>query len=186
MASVLKVDTLRDTSGNAHSFGKVVQIVDVYNTDYISQSFSANSRGNMTNMNATITPASSTSKVLIQVRWLGEFSWNDASWNGTFGLKRGSTIIGNPASTGSTNDVNKGIMGGLLSYHAGDANSTLEYTIFDYLDSPSTTSATTYYTTFGAQSSTTVKSGGVYNWNTGRTTSYERGTYGIRLWEISA
>ena len=72
MASLLKVDTLQDTSGGALSFGKVLQVVDVYNTDYVSQAFSANTATNVTNMSASITPTSSSSKIFIQVQWCGE------------------------------------------------------------------------------------------------------------------
>ena len=186
MASLLKVDTLQDTSGGALSFGKVLQVVDVHNTNYVSQAFSSNTPTNVTNMSASITPTSSSSKIFIQVQWCGESSRNDMAWNGMWGIKRGTTLIGQPTSTGNTYSGYLGIYTAGINYHADNASSTMEFVKFDYLDSPATTSALTYYAYFTCGSAQTLKHGGTYSWSTSRTTGYERGTYGMRVWEIGS
>lgn len=179
--STLKVDTIQTTAGAAQEFGKVLQVVSTYNTDYVSQSITANTQTNVTNMSVTITPSSTSSKVLIMVDWAGEFG--TSAWDCTMGLKRGTTQIGQPQNTGSTYAGNIGISGPYGAYQS-DNNSTGEFCSFKYLDSPSTTSATTYYVTAGGQGTFTLKSGGVYSWSTGNTTSYERFTYGMMALEI--
>lgn len=184
MASLLKVDTLQDTSGGALSFGKVLQVVDAYNTDYVSQAFSTNTPTNVTNMSASITPSSTSSKIFIQVQWCGESSRNDMAWNGMWGIKRGTTLVGQPTSVGTTYAGHIGIYTAGINYHADNADSTMEFVKYDYLDSPATTSALTYYAFYTTQYSQTLKHGGTYAWNTSRTTGHERGTYGIRVWEI--
>lgn len=184
MASVLKVDTLQDTSGGALSFGKILQVKATYNTDFVSQSVSANSPTNMTNMSVSITPSSTSSKILVQAQWFGEISNQTYIYNSMFGFKRGTTLIGQPTSTGSSVAGVIGIQGASINYQS-DVASTGEQLFMQYLDSPSTTSATTYYTFWTCQSAATIKSGGTYNWTTSRTTSYERGTYGMIAWEIA-
>jgi len=179
--SLLKVDTLQTTAGAAQEFGKVLQVVSTYNTDYVSQSISANTHTNITNMSVAITPQSTSSKVLIMVDWAGEFG--TAAWDVTMGLKRGSTQIGQPTSTGSSYGGSIGITGPYNAYQADNA-STGEFCSFKYLDSPSTTSATTYYATAAGNGTFTLKSGGVYAWSTGNTTQYERFTYGMMALEI--
>jgi len=182
MASILKVDTIQTTAGAAQEFGKVLQVIQTHNTDYISQSFSANVNTNMTNMSVTITPSSTSSKILLQAQWFGEMSNQTYIYNSMFGFKRGTTVIGNPTSTSSSPVGAIGIQGASINYQS-DAASTGEMLWMQYLDSPSTTSATTYYTWFAPQTALTLKSGGVYNW-TGQTVSYERGTYTMTAWEI--
>jgi len=183
--STLKVDTLQTTTGAAQEFGKVLQVVDNYNTDFSTTTGSINSRTNVANMGTTITPSSTSSKVLIMVHWTGELSTQHAAYNGMWGLKRGTTVIGQPTSTGSTSAGDIGIAQPVISYWSSDANSTMESLHFHYLDSPSTTSATTYYLWFSSGSyNLTIKSGGVYGWTTSRTTQFERGTYGMTLMEI--
>lgn len=179
--STLKVDTIQTTAGAAQEFGKVLQVVSTYNTDYVSQSIPANTQTNVTNMSVTITPSSTSSKVLIMVNWAGETG--SSAWDATVGLKRGTTQIGQPQNTGSTYGGNIGIAGPYGAYQS-DNNSTGEFSNFQYLDSPATTSAVTYYMTYGSQTGQTLKSGGVLSWSTGNTTSYERFTYGMMALEI--
>lgn len=167
---------------NSSSFGGLLQVQSTYNTDYVSQYIPANTQTNVTNMSVTITPSSTSSKVLIMVNWAGEVG--TSAWNSTAGLKRGTTQIGQPQSTGSTYAGNIGITGPYGAYQS-DNNSTGEFVNFQYLDSPSTTSATTYYFTMGNQTAHTLKSGGVYGWSTGQTVSYERFGYGMMALEIA-
>ena len=179
--STLKVDAIQTTTGAAQEFGKVLQVVSTYNTDYTSQSIPAHTQTNVTNMSVTITPSSTSSKVLIMVNWAGETG--SSAWDATVGLRRGTTQIGQPQNTGSTYAGNIGIAGPYGAYQS-DVASTGEFSNFQYLDSPSTTSATTYHMTYGSQTAQTLRSGGVYNWSTGNTTSYERFAYGMMALEI--
>lgn len=180
MASILKVDTIQTTAGAAQEFGKVLQVVSTYNTDYVSQSIAAHTQVNVTNMSVTITPSSTSSKILILVNWAGETG--SSAWDATVGLRRGTTQIGQPQNTSTTYAGNIGIAGPYGAYQS-DNNSTGEFSNFQYLDSPATTSAVTYYMTYGSQTAQTLKSGGVLSWS-GQTTGYERFGYGMMAMEI--
>lgn len=108
--------------------GKVLQVVQGTTTTTVSTSNSATFFD--TNLTASITPSSSTSKVLILVsqtfRMLGNF------YTG-YQLLRGTTVIYGPNSLhGPTN----GVTGNVFD----------ESTTIVYLDSPATTSSTTYKT----------------------------------------
>jgi hypothetical protein len=122
--------------------GHVIQVVNTFITVPTSVSVPANyqSYTNVPNLAATITPKSASSKIYIMVRWFGEFSVQTTNWDSMFGIKRNGTSIGAPVS-GSTSI---GITMAALSYYANDGNSTPEMCMFDYLDSPASTSATTY------------------------------------------
>lgn len=180
MASVLRVDSVQSAAGVTRN--NILQVVSTINFDYVSQGYSANVRTDVTNMSVTITPTSSSSKVLILVNWNGEGSSED--WNMIFGLKRGSTYIGMPTSTGSTQTGGIGIFNPVSGYQS-DNNSTMSVVSGQYLDSPATTSATTYKLWFADYGAGTMKSGGVYGWNTSRTASYERSPYGMIAMEIA-
>ena len=72
-----------------------------------------------------------------------------------WGIKRGTTLIGQPQVQGphmrDTSVYTSGI-----NYHADNASSTMEFVKFDYLDSPATTSALTYYAYFTCGSAQTL------------------------------
>ena len=74
--------------------GKILQIVDNHVTNTASQTATANGvKLDISGMSATITPTSASSKILIEVRWHGEAGSHNEDM--AFGLKRGSTVIGN-------------------------------------------------------------------------------------------
>jgi hypothetical protein len=113
--------------------GKVLQVVSTF-----SQSASSTSTvdSNVFWLNASITPASSSNKVLV----LGMLTVSQHSNNNRCGgvLKRGSTVI--EGTYGEHDDFFNG------TYHEMDGNNSTATTLpFVYLDSPSTTSSTTYY-----------------------------------------
>ena len=96
------------------------------------------------NLNVTITPTSSSSKILVSFNLTGEGS--QATHRIGFRLKRA-------ISGGSTGYIQGNATGSRIPvvtmpnepYHGEDMNSTLENASFtNYLDSPSTTSAVTY------------------------------------------
>lgn len=114
--------------------GKVLQVV---NATYATAATSSSSSYADTGLTATITPTLNTSKVLVIVN---QFCLKSDS-NTAVGLKllRGATELSNfgvgAAYTNDTSFVNIGTVG------------------FTYQDSPATTSATTYKTTFNSYNS---------------------------------
>jgi hypothetical protein len=110
--------------------GKVAQVVSVDKLDTFTTSTSA--YVDVTGWAATITPTAATSKVL--VFYTGVTSGNTAYWAG-FQILRGVTAIGNGTATGVATAANK--------VTRGDGNDG-EVVTGMYLDSPATTSATTY------------------------------------------
>lgn len=115
--------------------GTIKQVVSTTKIDAFSTTSS--SFVDVTGLSVLITPSSATSKILVS----GHIAMNQRSVNtiGTFQLVRNSTPIAigtpvgsRPAATGS--------------YRPGDSNSNLGSTqmAFEFLDSPSATSPTTY------------------------------------------
>ena len=82
-------------------------------------------------------------KILITVRWNGEGS-NVNAQGIIFGIRRDTTIVGNPDAAG---DRKVGMAHGAMGYWNADAGSTPEFVMYQYLDSPSTGSAITYHAT---------------------------------------
>lgn len=106
--------------------GNVIQVVSATNST--SQSTTSTSFVN-TSLSASITPTSSSSKVLILVTFMG-YGVGGAGVNWVATITRGSTNLGN-ATWGMATIYNSagGIQGGFA---------------MSYLDSPATTSSTTY------------------------------------------
>ncbi len=93
------------------------------NTD-VNQTIQSTSLTDLTNVTASITPSSTSSKVLI----VGRVQSQSNSYGVGLGIVRGSTVIYEDEATSAT--------------YSGDS----EYVItpFSFIDSPSTTSSTTY------------------------------------------
>ena len=175
MTSTLYVDNLIEkTSGNGvHIPGHVIQTVYVESTT--SAAYSMGGTTTSTDLySAAITPNNTSSKILISIN----LQWGMSNSNGDFGLylKRGSSRIG-----GRGNDSARG---GSNIWFANDdrvgSENQQNYNLFNaswqYLDSPSTTSSTTY--TVGAAIHT------IFAFN--RHHSYDNGgTSSITLMEIA-
>jgi hypothetical protein len=159
--------------------GKVLQVIQTHLTTTSSQSIST-TRTNITGLSATITPSATTSRVRVTVKWSGENA--GANENLVFGIKRNTTDVGNPAAAGSRH---VGIAGIYQGYFNSDNSSTPDSTSYSYIDSPSSTSAITYYATVINGGSTTL-----YNQSTATdgTDNYarERLTSTITVEEIGA
>ena len=172
-------------AGAAPSFaaaggGKVLQVIQTHNVTGVSQSLSANTIANITNLSAAITPAATSSKILVIVSWSGENS-ADLNQDTNLGLKRGTTVVGSPTSEGSRIP---GIMPLSINYYLVNRDSTPESCVYQYLDSPSTSSAVTYYATAECSGSTTL-----YTCRTvgdGDSSTYDRTTSTMTLMEIGA
>ena len=183
MASVAKFDRWEGTDGVVK--GTVLQVQTYTTKDYLAQSFTANTREAVVGCSVSITPSATTNKILIMVNWMGEQSVNN-SWNQMFGLMKNGVELGIPNDLGVTYAGNYGIMPPSLSYYTADVNSTTDSVCFHYVDTAGSTNPITYSLSFGADHALTLKTGGAYNWNTARTTGYERGICVITAMEIQA
>ena len=120
-----------------------VTAVQTHLTTTSSQSNTANVRTNISGLNATITPSTTSKRIKITIRWNGEHS-NSINYNQVFGIKRDTTDIGNPAAAG----VRPVGMAIVAVNYLSDATSTPDSATYTYIDSPATTSATTYHATY--------------------------------------
>ena len=133
--STLKVDTIqgKTTSGTvAMPSGSVIQVLQ---GEVLTQlTISSSSYGEV--VSQAITPKFSSSKILIQCSGCG----NPANANALyFKILRGSTEIGSGSGAGYYN-----VAGALTCPNTGDADFDVKGFSIQFLDSPSTTSATTY------------------------------------------
>ena len=171
-------------SGTATGFGgggKVLQVIQTHDTTPRSQTGVDGGKVVLTGLAASITPSATSSKILISARWNGENGTIGRTHDALLGVQRGGTNIGQPSSAGNRN---LGITQVLSSpYQNDEAGSTMEGAMFEYLDSPNSTSSLTYNITYET-------SDGAYTLYTNRTVSdtdgnyVERVTSTITLWEI--
>ena len=142
--------------------GGVLQVV---NATYGTETSNSTSTFADTGLTASITPTSATSKILIIFTQQGCAKYTDAANAVRINLLRSSSIILNVNDLGAytgTTDTNN------ISISAS------------YLDSPSTTSSTTYKTQFAARSA----GNSVYVQQYGNNSGYTRST--MTLMEIAA
>ena len=135
--------------------GAVLQVVQTVKTDDFSTS--SQSFVDVTGLSATITPLSTSSKILVDVR-IGGYDANAASV-GMFNIVRGSTTL----STGTTGTGIACTFAVTLNADRGENASMC------LLDSPSTTSATTYkiqMRTYGVNIDINKRSGSYSNVST--------------------
>ena len=143
--------------------GSVLQVVSTTKADVFSSS--AAGFTDITGLSLSITPTSATSKILVQV----VVSVGIAAGNGLFNLVRNSTNIAQ--STGSTTNQT------MVANQGGAYDMQTMPIIF--LDSPATTSATTYKIQINPQSS-------IKYINTRATDNYYGGVSTITVMEIAA
>jgi hypothetical protein len=173
--SLLKVNSIQNVSGQPN-LGKILQVVQTYYDTPISQPITGSTYTDITGLSATITPSSTSSRIIIHARWFGE---NSTNWDGGFGLKRNGTIIGAPSSPGSRAAL---MTIGSFSYLADDNNSTPETAQLWYVDSPSSTSSTTYTMWYSNYNTMTLYINRTYG--DADAFNYERGTSAIILMEV--
>lgn len=175
--------TVTVPAGNVlYAPGHVIQVVNttLYTPTSVSIPVGAAINTNIPSFSCDITPKSTTSKVLVQVRWFGELSAQTSNWDSMFGLKRNGTAVGvNPNTAGGAT----GIAMASLGYYANDGASTPEMMSLDFYDTPTSTSAVTYQvyvnctsTAFTLYTNRTV---------TASSASYEYGSSTMTLWEIA-
>jgi len=113
--------------------GKVLQVVQ---STYSTETTIATTTYTDTGLSASITPSSTSSKILVMVNQSAYISRQSSEVHSGIQLVRGSTVILEQSPT-KNNSFYHGIGGIGEQYHA-------TITSFNYLDSPSTTSSTTY------------------------------------------
>lgn len=147
--SLIKVNDIQTTSGTSNR-GKVLQVIQTVKTDTYATSFGA-VWGDIPGLSVTITPSSTSSRVLVllDVKFIGD---TDTSVS-RIKLVRNSTDIyigdaasNRPRSSGAQNYNTDAGSGGFNVLASGGV----------YLDSPATTSATTYKVQGGGDSNSTI------------------------------
>tara|TARA_R100001460_G_C3447436_1_gene164218 strand:+ start:13 stop:546 length:534 start_codon:yes stop_codon:yes gene_type:complete len=147
MTSILKVDNLQDASGTGAPYikGHVLNVLQGTSTTESSAITSGNSADAVSK---AITPSSTSSKIL--VRCAVAISGGGNSYGHGI-LYRGSTAIGiGTNATGSQTNASFMFEGNNYTY--GSYRMHTHY--FEFLDSPNTTSATTYKITVTSTSDT--------------------------------
>ena len=131
------IPTARISALPAGVGGKVLQVVQTVKLDIFSTTNNYSNFTDITGFSVAITPSSSSNKILIVAQISGSVTGTTQFFN----LLRGSTTIFQPSS------------GSFKSTVAADGMNTPHVTI-SFLDSPSTTSATTYKVQTAAQGGT--------------------------------
>ena len=154
--------------------GKVLQVLSVFKDDVFSTTGSTGNFADITGLSVAITPSATTSKILIQFQSCFSTGGGD---RGSFRMLRDSTVINEHGASGNTNGI-------FASLRTGDSLNAIPVAGV-HLDSPSTTSATTYKLQVGAEAS----AGDVYvnrpaNNYTGST--FYRGVSNLVVMEIGA
>ena len=190
MTSTLKIDTVTTLDGtgnitfsrpiagdgsNLTGVGKILQVVSVTKTDVFSATNGV-TWVDVTGLSVAITPSATSSKIL--VCWNVALGVSAVSNNFYMRMLRGSTAISVGDAAGSRNlSTGGGVLAGL--------NSDWRNVAGTYLDSPATTSATTYKTQIASQGSITkyVNQSG---WDSDVTYGVGRTASTITLMEVGA
>jgi len=114
--------------------GKINQVVQTVNST--TSQMSSSSFADVSGMSVTITPSASDSKIFITLSLYAGQNGNSVAF---FKLLRGSTVIGSGADSGSRVGCNFS-----FGVDGGDGHSHVHSNSYNYLDTPNTTSATTY------------------------------------------
>ena len=172
MSSQLRVDKIVPVDGvPTGGGGGIIQIKQTF----LNTATSTTTSGSFTDisgMSVSITPKFNTSKIFVMVT-LGSVS-SDGGISVGFRLLRGSTLIGNASDTTLQSGFTNIYVGG----HSDDKY--LQSVAFNFLDSPATTSATTYKLQWRNSSGTTY-----INQYYGSSDSYN-GSSTITAMEVSA
>ena len=173
MSSQLRVDKIVPVDGApSGGGGGIVQVVQTIKKDTFITASVVSSGGyvDITGFSATITPKFNTSKILVKAVIYN----SNANAVNFFRALRGSTFIEQPSGTSSS--------GASYNAHAFayyNADNWQDSTTIEILDSPTTTSATTYKIQMGVSSNT-----GTINKFYGTSNYYGIST--LTLYEVSA
>ena len=135
MASKLRVNSILPVDGApTGGGGGIIQVVQTIKKDQFTTSNNTSNYTDLTGLSATITPKFSTSKIMVECHI---YNSNSNAVN-FFRILRGSTFIEQPSGT-SSSGANWNAHG--FSYFDHSFQDT---TVMKILDSPATTSSTTY------------------------------------------
>jgi len=157
MASTLTVDNIvgATSSDKIHIPGHVIQVVSATKTD--KQTVTSTSFLDVTGLSVSITPTSSTSKVLVLFNGhSGHDNTNYFLWN----IVRGSTAIAQPAGSNPYPSTANSYVGDSVA-----SGYAIQSVNMNFLDSPATTSATTYKIQVRATGGTATVNGRPANTN---------------------
>ena len=141
-SGVVNSTTLADgaATGSKLGTGSIIKVLQTVKTDTFSRNGS--SWGDITGMNQSITPISTSSKVFVMVDLKIGADHGDSDYN--FKIVRGSTDIYIGDADGSKRRSSMGTGAYGMPSNTADGQYRLEQVSLMFLDSPSTTSATTY------------------------------------------
>lgn len=184
--STLRTNNITNITGGSPDIapysGQIIQVVTLDNTSRTVQGFSDSVSLDVSNMSLDITPKISTSKIIIQARWTGEFSAADRVYNSVFAITRNGTRINHQTGT---NTIPSGLTVPALSYEGTDADSTMESAYLFTTDTPGTTSTLTYkLVMISAGNGGTLSTNRAMSWNN-QTNGYELATSGMIIMEIA-
>tara|TARA_R100001163_G_scaffold21833_1_gene18594 strand:- start:183 stop:692 length:510 start_codon:yes stop_codon:yes gene_type:complete len=144
--SQLKVNSIVPVGGlPSGANGGIIQVVQAVKSDTQTTTSSFGNWVDITGLSVTITPSSSSNKILVN------YSLNVSSSSVIVGVKllRGSTAIGEGDGSPQTSNYKAS----LFAWSGGNQLSTMAKNL---LDSPATTSATTYKLQFAGHSGGTI------------------------------
>ena len=157
--------------------GNILQVVNVFSNTHMTST--STSYVDLTGITATITPASSSNKILIVCN-IALSKQDNHSFLGIM-LRNGSTISG---SGGVAEDAHGNQEAGTW-WNVRNSNSCANPSVIHYLDSPATTSAVTYKAQ--GKTSNATKAFSLNKTNGGANYSYSSPTFSsITLWEVVA
>ena len=143
----LKTDKIFPRNGKAGDGGGIIQVVQTVKTDTFTTASVVSSGGyvDLTGLSVTITPQSASNKILVDCQI---YNSNNNAVN-FFRMLRGSTFINQPSGTSSSGASYNAHT--FTYYNCDNHQST---SVIKLLDSPATTSATTYKIQCGTTSNT--------------------------------
>jgi len=157
----------------------VVQVKSAVKTDTFTASIASGASTAITGVSVSITPTSASNKVLVIAQITG--GTVDAGGGTFFTLKRGATAIGIGDASGNRQRVTTGYVG-VDTPQA--ANSLINATI-TFLDSPATTSSTTYSVDISTARDTTVSAYINRSHADGNSVFIARGVSTITVFEVT-
>ena len=157
--------------------GGILQVVSTTKTDTFTMS--STTFTTLTGLTATITPRSTSSKILVMVNTNGSASASITT-NMLYRLMRDSTELAIGDASGSKTRVT---FGGNSLVQAGGNTNTMRSVSMSVLDSPSTTSSVTYSVDIAGTQATAIYVNRAYD--EADTSSYVRGASTITLMEVA-
>ena len=153
--------------------GKILQVVTAHKSDTFSQACSSGTYYDITGLSLSITPASSSNKILLLFNINAGLT---TGWRGAFRLARGSTAINIGDASGSVRRMS------FSSMFTGSSSQT-EQASGAFLDTPSSTSALTYKLQIEAEGGTHYVNRSSSN---NSSSTYHCGASNITAMEIAA